>query len=220
MVNPFMRNTPVLGNLRCRDCDIAIIINETAICSSNIGRVVRVRGPASILIKSQMPGWQIKPVHRRKLAIEDLDGTFTRELVNWDTRIVHEDAWLLPIRPETPAESLDESRARPVGRLASLPLRAKAGKLIAAECAFDFLQLDSGARFFDWEDMPVTTNADMTSATAWTPIPSPRNPSDVRNKAGEVTMEQFENLYFLKAYAWAHWPSPFVMRRLMEEEEQ
>ncbi len=114
MVNPYMLKDPVPGNLRCRDGDIAIIINDTAICSSNIGRVVRVRGPASILIKSQMPGWRIKPVHRRKLAIEDLDGTFTRELVNWDTCIFHEDAWLLPIRPELPAESVEETSSRPV----------------------------------------------------------------------------------------------------------
>ena len=220
MVNPYMLDDPVPGNLRCRDGDIAIIINDTAICSSNVGRVVRVRGPASVLVRSQMPGWRIKPLHRRRLAIEDMDGTFTREPVNWDTCIFHEDAWLLPIRPEALTVSLNESKTRPVGRIASLPQRAKAGKLIAAECAFDFLQLDPGARFFDWEDMPVTSNADMTSATAWTPIPSPRNPSDVRNKAGEVTMEEFAKLYFLKAYAWANWPPPFALRRVTEEEDQ
>jgi hypothetical protein len=115
---------------------------------------------------------------------------------------------------------LKESTARPVGRVASLPQRAKAGQLIAAECAFDFAQLDQGTRFFDWEDMPVTTNVKMTLATAWTPLPSPRNPSDVRNKAGEVTMEEFAKLYFRKAYAWANWPAPFALRRVLEEDEQ
>jgi hypothetical protein len=84
MGNPYMINAPVPANLRCRDGDVAIIINDTAICSSNIGRVVRVRGPASILLRSQMPGWRIKPLHRSRLAIEDIDGTFTSELVNWD----------------------------------------------------------------------------------------------------------------------------------------
>jgi len=147
MGNPFMLSAPVPANLRCRDGDIAIIIKDTAICSSNVGRLVRVRGPASILIKSQMPGWRIKPLYRRRLSIEDLDGTFTRELVNWGSCIFHEDDWLLPIRPEIPTVGLKESMARTASHLASLPQRAKAGQLIAAECAFDFAQLDPGNAF-------------------------------------------------------------------------
>ena len=114
MANPFMLTTPVPTNLRCRDGDIAIIIKDTAICSANVGRLVRVRGPASILFRSQMPGWRIKPLHRRRLSIEDMDGRFTRELVSWDTCIFHEDAWLLPIRPEIPGGGVADTNVLPL----------------------------------------------------------------------------------------------------------
>jgi len=167
-----------------------------------------------------MPGWRIKPLHRRLWYVEELDGRLVRELVNWNSCVFHEDAWLLPIRPEIPAKGLADTKGRLTGRLASLPQRAKAGQLVAADCTFDFAQLDEGTRFFDWEDMPITTDAEMTFATAWTPMPSPRNPSDVRNKAGELTMEDFEKLYFCKAFAWANWPSPYALQCVMEENAQ
>lgn len=220
MIDSFPGAAPGFANLRCRDGDIALVVKETPICSANVGKLVRVRGPAKIVIMSQMPGWQIKPLHRRLWSVEELDGRFLRELVNWDSCVFHEDAWLLPIRPEIPAKGLADTKGRLSGRLASLPQRAKAGQLIAAECVFDFAQLARGTRFFDWEDMPVTTNADMTLATAWTPIRSPRNPSDVRNKAGEVTMEDFGKLYFCNAFAWANWPPPYALQCVMEEDAQ
>jgi hypothetical protein len=220
MIDSLMGPTPGFANLRCRDGDIALVVKETPICNANVGKLVRVRGPAKTVILTQMPGWQIKPLHRRLWSVEKLNGRFLRELVNWDSCVFHEDAWLLPLRSEIPAKGLADTKGRLSGRLASLPQRAKAGQFIAAECVFDFAQLDPGTRFFDWEDMPITTNADMNLATAWTPIPSPRNPSDVRNKAGEVTRVAFANLFFCKAYAWAHWPAPYALQCLMEKDAQ
>ena len=220
MMDPLMSATPSLANLRCRDGDIALVVKETSICSANVGKLVRVRGPATTIIRTQMPGWRIKPLHRRLWYVEELNGRLVRELVNWNSCVFHEDAWLLPIRPEIPAKGLADTKGRLIGRLASLPQRAKTGQLVAADCTFDFAQLDEGTRFFDWDDMPITTDAEMTFATAWTPMPSPRNPSDVRNKAGELTMEDFEKLYFCKAFAWANWPPPYALKRVMEENAQ
>ena len=187
MIDSLMGNSSALANLRCRDGDIALVVKESPICSANVGKLVRVRGPAR---------------------------------TNWKSCVFHEDSWLLPIRPEIPAKGLADTKGRLIGRLASLPQRAKAGQIVAADCTFDFAQLDEGTRFFDWEDMPITTDAEMTFATAWTPMPSPRNPSDVRNKAGELTMEDFEKLYFCKAFAWANWPPPYALKRVMEENAQ
>ena len=220
MIDPIMGSSTCIANLRCRDGDIALVVKESPMCSANVGKLVRVRGPARIMTTTQMPGWRIKPLHRRLWYVEELDGRLVRELVNWNSCVFHEDAWLLPIRPEIPAKGLADTKGRLIGRLASLPQRAKAGQLVAADCTFDFAQLDEGTRFFDWEDMPITTDAEMTFATAWTPMPSPRNPSDVRNKAGELTMEDFEKLYFCKAFAWANWPPPYALKRVMEENAQ
>jgi hypothetical protein len=87
-------------NLRCRDGDLAVIINDTPECQLNIGRVVRVKGPPRKIIKSQMAGWKIKPIRRTVLSIEEFDGRLVREVVNWNSHVLHEDAWLMPIRPE------------------------------------------------------------------------------------------------------------------------
>ena len=60
---------------------------------------------------------------------------------------------------------------------------------------FDLAKLPAGARFFDWEDVPIVTDAEMSVAFAAFPDGlSPRNPSDVRNKAGETTREDFDEL--------------------------
>ena len=109
MGNPFMRTAPVMTNLRCRDGDIALVIKDSPICIANLGRLVRVRGPARVVIKTQMMGWRIKPLHRSRWSIEDHDDVFTRELVNWDSCIFHEDAWLLPIRPGLPAMDVEDT---------------------------------------------------------------------------------------------------------------
>ena len=87
-------------NLRCRDGDLAVIIKDTPECHLNIGRIVRVKGPPRKIIKSQMAGWKIKPIRRTVLSIEEFDGRLVREVVNWNSHVFHEDAWLLPIRLE------------------------------------------------------------------------------------------------------------------------
>lgn len=201
-----MKSTVSFRNLRCADGDLAIVINDLHQCRSNIGKLVHVKGPARTLTLPQLPGWHIKPVDRRLWAVQQKDGTFARELVNWNSKVYHEDAWLLPIKLDGHDEAVSSDIAGLPQKVNDLPERAKAGELVASDCIFDFSQLVPGTRFFDWEDMPITTPQDMRSATAWCPQPMPRNPSDVRNKAGEISAAQFANLYFLKAYPWARWP--------------
>ena len=99
-------------NLRCRDGDLAVIIKDTPECHLNIGRIVRVKGPPRKIIKSQMAGWRIRPIRRTVLSVEELDGRLVREVVNWNSRVFHEDAWLMPIRPKELIEDcLTESQS-------------------------------------------------------------------------------------------------------------
>ena len=199
-----MKSTVSFRNLRCVDGDLAIVLNDLPQCRSNIGKLVYVRGPARTLTLPQLTGWHIKPVDRRLWAVQQKDGTFARELVSWSSNVFHEDTWLLPIKL-VDDEAISVDIAGLPQKVNDLPERAKAGELVASDCMFDFSQLVQGTRFFNWEDMPITTPQDMRSATAWCPQPMPRNPSDIRNKAGEISAAQFATLYFIKAYPWARW---------------
>jgi hypothetical protein len=88
--------------LRCKDGDLALVINDTIACRQNIGRVVQVRGPVRKLKQSGMQGWRIKPIHKRVWGVTELDGRNVKELVFWSSGVFHEDAWLMPIRPQSP----------------------------------------------------------------------------------------------------------------------
>ena len=90
--------------LRCKDGDLAVVINDTIACRQNIGRVVQVRGPVRKLKQSGMQGWRIKPIHKRVWGVTELDGRNVKELVFWSSWVFHEDAWLMPIRPQSPNE--------------------------------------------------------------------------------------------------------------------
>ena len=90
--------------LRCKDGDLAVVINDTIACRQNIGRVVQVRGPVRKLKQSGMQGWRIKPIHKRVWGVTELDGRNVKELVFWRSGVFHEDAWLMPIRPQSPDE--------------------------------------------------------------------------------------------------------------------
>ena len=89
-------------SLRCRDGDIALVIHDTLGCQQNIGKVVCVKGPAKTISRSGMQGWSIKPLHPELWAVEDEWWRVDQELVEWASNVCHEDAWLLPLRPQDP----------------------------------------------------------------------------------------------------------------------
>jgi hypothetical protein len=99
-----MNMTVQLSALRCKDGDLAVVINDTIACRQNIGRVVQVRGPVRKLKQSGMQGWRIKPIHKRVWGVTELDGRNVKELVFWSSGVFHEDAWLMPIRPQSTDE--------------------------------------------------------------------------------------------------------------------
>ena len=97
--------------LKCKDGDLAVVINDTIDCRQNIGRVVQVRGPVRKLKQSGMQGWRIKPIHKRVWGVTELDGRNVKELVFWSSGVFHEDAWLMPIRPHDIQQKADTATA-------------------------------------------------------------------------------------------------------------
>jgi hypothetical protein len=104
LLNRRLSMTVLQSALRCKDGDLALVINDTIACRQNIGRVVQVRGPVRKLKQSGMQGWRIKPIHKRVWGVTELDGRNVKELVFWSSCVFHEDAWLMPIRPQSPDE--------------------------------------------------------------------------------------------------------------------
>ena len=88
--------------MRCKAGGIALVIYDEPQCVTNIGRIVEVRGPVSINSELELPCWLIKPVHRQLWKIVESTGRICTEIVTWESRVEHPDAWLLPLRPEPP----------------------------------------------------------------------------------------------------------------------
>ena len=93
-------------NTRCNAGDLAIVIHDTPECATNVGRLVRVRGPLVRNCNYRLDCWLIKPVHPALWKV-DRWGKVSAESVYWKSQIEHPDAWLFPIRPEE-ADRLSE----------------------------------------------------------------------------------------------------------------
>jgi hypothetical protein len=86
--------------LRCREGDLALVINEEPGCDPNIGRAVTLHAPL-VVCETRGASWTIEPVVPEPWFAIEVDGeppwvgTITRK-----DGIYHPDAWLLPLRPE------------------------------------------------------------------------------------------------------------------------
>jgi hypothetical protein len=85
---------------RCKDGDIAIIINETPLCSGNLGRIVHVRGPYEYNEVLGLHCWVIKPVNNQKVWVQLRRDAFKAvlERIYWNNPRCLPDAWLLPLK--------------------------------------------------------------------------------------------------------------------------
>jgi len=84
-------------NWRGKEGDLALVIWDTPTCRSNVGRVVEVAGPLEFSTMLQMHTWLVRPVRPDLFAMEYRGGIFRYEVVTWETKAEHPDAWLLPI---------------------------------------------------------------------------------------------------------------------------
>ena len=97
--------------LKCKDGDLAVVINDTIDCRQNLGRIVRLRGPVRVLKPSGMLGWRINPLHPTPWGVTEINGRSVNALVTWQGCVYHEDAWLMPIRPHDVQQKVDTATA-------------------------------------------------------------------------------------------------------------
>ena len=97
-----------MARLKCKDGDLALVIYDMPGSQQNIGKIVQVQGPATLVIRTQMMGWRIKPLFSQPWGVTQLDGSLDVEVVDWNSGVFHEDEWLMPIRPLGPEKTLQE----------------------------------------------------------------------------------------------------------------
>ena len=101
-------------NLRCADGDIAVITWDYPECLENIGRLVKVSGP--VRMESGLAKWYICPVTPELYAVQEIDGSYVRESVTWDSNVIHPDSWMIPIREQESDIELAEVATEAVER--------------------------------------------------------------------------------------------------------
>jgi hypothetical protein len=87
-------------NYRCKDGDLAIVIQDEPICAGNVGKVVQVRGPIMLNSRLKLMCWLIKPVNRQLWHCVRSRGEHYTSYVTWKKQMEHPDSWLLPLRPD------------------------------------------------------------------------------------------------------------------------
>ena len=86
--------------MRCKHGDLAIIVDDFDGCKGNIGLIVRVIGPAEIVL--DMTCWQIIPLSGQEMWLVD-NGKAEKALVTPSTQAIHPDKWLSPIKGKSVA---------------------------------------------------------------------------------------------------------------------
>ena len=81
--------------MRCKHGDLAISFDDFDSCKGNIGLIVRVIGPAEIVL--EMTCWQIIPFSGQEMWLVD-NGKAEKALVTPSTQAIHPDKWLSPIK--------------------------------------------------------------------------------------------------------------------------
>jgi hypothetical protein len=101
--------------LRCRDGDLALIVNDEPGCESNIGRTVQVSGSINVNADLRLPCWLIQPIHQIPWKVFDISGKLVTQFVDFSHMVEHPEEWLLPLREITEndaewgvVESMDE----------------------------------------------------------------------------------------------------------------
>jgi hypothetical protein len=86
--------------LRCKEGDLAIITGEESGRETYICCVVKVYGPLR-----ESTGynalWLIEPLHHQLWKFLEVDGSALCQTTNLEDRILHPDAWMIPVSPAT-----------------------------------------------------------------------------------------------------------------------
>jgi hypothetical protein len=88
--------------MKCKHGDLAIIVNDFEGCKGNIGLLVRVIGPAEIIM--EMVCWQVIPLSGQKMWLI-YEGKAYKQSITAKTQAIHPDKWLRPIKGISTAPS-------------------------------------------------------------------------------------------------------------------
>ena len=86
--------------MQCKQGDLAIIVDDFDGCKGNIGLIVRVIGPAEIVL--EMVCWQIIPLSGHEMWLVD-NGKAQKALVTPSTQAILPDKCLSPIKGKSVA---------------------------------------------------------------------------------------------------------------------
>ena len=92
--------------MRCKQGDLAIIVDDFDGCKGNIGLIVKLIGPAEIVV---MMG-QIITLSGQEMWLVD-EGKAEKALVTLSTQAIHPDKWLSPIKGKSVAPVIRELEA-------------------------------------------------------------------------------------------------------------
>jgi hypothetical protein len=88
--------------MKCKHGDLAIIVDDFDGCKGNIGLLVRVIGPAEIIM--EMACWQVIPLCGQGMWLID-EGTACKRTITAKIQAIHPDKWLRPIKGISTAPS-------------------------------------------------------------------------------------------------------------------
>lgn len=99
--------------LRCKDGGLALVVHDEASCRDNIGKVVRLSGPAQRNARWDKVCWLIEPIHPQPWHCVDARGRHYLRYVTFDSGLEHPDEWLFPIDPRTWCLDEETTQATP-----------------------------------------------------------------------------------------------------------
>jgi hypothetical protein len=97
--------------MNCKPGDLAMIIGDEESCIMNIGRIVHVYEPLTIIENQQC--WSIVPIHPDPIMVREGNKLQLWHNVTLEDRICHVDAWLKPIPPLNGAELNEVNLVQP-----------------------------------------------------------------------------------------------------------
>jgi hypothetical protein len=88
--------------MKCKHGDLAIIVNDFEGCKGNIGLLVRVIGPAEVIM--EMNCWQVIPLSGQKMWLI-VEGKGYKQSITPKIQAILPDKWLRPIKGNCAAPS-------------------------------------------------------------------------------------------------------------------
>lgn len=89
----------------CKAGDLAVITHDVESCAGNIGKIVKVGGPAARNKDGQIT-WLIRPADGKPYMLCNGSGEFVRMMRPDDWDIEHPDKWMMPLHAESDKDGL------------------------------------------------------------------------------------------------------------------